>query len=446
MATYQGRSFPNVPLLQLVNHIRRNNQDVMGTMLAFADEYRHGFRIGGQFHFVSEPVAVQAMLYNPQFTRNLSIVQNVGKYFLGDTMLMMSLGPKWGKRRQMVRKPFSHREALDSYVGIMWPEAELLTHNLLDQSSDEGTVNVNQPLSDLTVRIILQILAGYEPWQVKRELMNTITELIGVGQYYALVRGLAGVIPAEVLISRGRLPRMKRKAEAAMQNMLDNSADTDKPTFIRLLLERVDFEHPEDAVDDAHLSIAAARAELLTALAAGNETTAQLLKFSVLMLANNPELQEKLAQAVSKASPGEIPAEVDHFLSEMLRFYNPAAFAFRMCEEDYTDGDYSFAAGDTVIMSSFVTPRLWMDHGMVFDAERFADEDAVKMWPTGLYVPFGGKIRCAGDLIARMEAAIALVTMLRRVRFSAVAPMPVPQAGLSLQVRDKDCVVGIEAR
>jgi cytochrome P450 len=150
----------------------------------------------------------------------------------------------------------------------------------------------------------------------------------------------------------------------------------------------------EDRLDDAELI---GMAFLL--LIAGYETTANLIGAILLGLAQRPELTTRL-----RAEPGLIPAAVEEF----LRLESPVQTGTeRFAIEDMHIGDTLVRRGDMLLVSLAAANR---------DPARFAEPDAFSLGRPAGHVAFGhGVHHCLGAPLARMEADVAVTTLLRRV-------------------------------
>ena len=145
-------------------------------------------------------------------------------------------------------------------------------------------------------------------------------------------------------------------------------------------------------------------------LAAGSETTTNLIGNVVARLREHPETLERV-----KASPSLIP----QLLEESLRLDSPVQLLMRLATEETEIG------GVPIPKDSMVMPLLASanrDESVFPDPDRFdIDRDT-----TG-HVAFGwGNHFCLGAALARLEARIALETLLERIPdYNVVAPVEV---------------------
>jgi len=134
--------------------------------------------------------------------------------------------------------------------------------------------------------------------------------------------------------------------------------------------------------------------------AAGGETTARLLATSLRVLAENPELQERL-----RGDRELLP----NFIEETLRWEGPVKTDHRLTQVSTTLGGVDIPAGATISMMLGAANR---------DPRRFEnpDEFVVDRANARQHIAFGhGVHTCPGAPLARAEARVALERVLDRM-------------------------------
>jgi cytochrome P450 len=132
---------------------------------------------------------------------------------------------------------------------------------------------------------------------------------------------------------------------------------------------------------------------------AGQETTVRLLSSSVMILAENPELQDRL-----RADHGLIP----NFIEEVLRWESPVRGDFRLSRVPVTIGGVDLPAGSTVMLLNTAANR---------DPKKFADPDVfdIERKNARSHIAFGrGVHACPGAPLARAETVVSLTRLLER--------------------------------
>ncbi|HJR25487.1 MAG TPA: cytochrome P450 [Acidimicrobiales bacterium] len=129
----------------------------------------------------------------------------------------------------------------------------------------------------------------------------------------------------------------------------------------------------------------------------GQETTVRLLSFSLRLLAERPDLQERL-----RADRDLVP----NFIEEMLRYESPLRAQFRMAKVRTTVAGVDIPAGSTMLLlpgAANRDPRKFTDPG-TFDPAR---ENAI------YHLAFGHGIHhCAGAHLARAEGRVTIDRLL----------------------------------
>ncbi|MBX6388033.1 MAG: cytochrome P450 [Frankia sp.] len=133
--------------------------------------------------------------------------------------------------------------------------------------------------------------------------------------------------------------------------------------------------------------------------AAGQETTVRLLSSAVMILAENPELQERV-RADRKLIPG--------LIEETLRWESPVRGDFRLSKVPVTVGGVDVPAGSTLMLLNTAANR---------DPRKFPapDEFDIERPNARSHVAFGrGVHACPGAPLARAEAVVSLTRLLER--------------------------------
>jgi cytochrome P450 len=172
------------------------------------------------------------------------------------------------------------------------------------------------------------------------------------------------------------------------------------------LLSALANDTAEDKLSDAELIGTA-----FVLLIAGHETTTNLIGAILLGLAQQPRLLDRL-----RADPGLVPDAVEEF----LRLESPVQTGTeRFATEDMLIGDTRVRRGDMLLVSFAAANR---------DPARFDDPDELRLGRPAGHIAFShGVHHCLGAPLARMEADVAIRTLLARVRGISLA---VPAAEL----------------
>lgn len=156
------------------------------------------------------------------------------------------------------------------------------------------------------------------------------------------------------------------------------------------------------------------RDELVTLVIAGHETVASCLTWTLYLLAEHPDAQDRLADELAEQPDGGpwLRATVE----EALRLYPPAWLITRRALEDDQIGGIQVPAGALVILSPWLLHRrdaAWPD-AQRFDPGRFVRIGSGRPAPRADYLPFGAGPRlCIGRDVALVQAVLVLARLLR---------------------------------
>lgn len=196
------------------------------------------------------------------------------------------------------------------------------------------------------------------------------------------------------------------------------------------------------------------RDNLVSMFATGTETTAGALTWLWPILDTHPEVAALLYEEIDRVV-GDEPVRPSHLagltytkqvVQELLRLY-PVGWLFpRRAAADATIGGVSVKAGETVLLSPYLTHRLepvW-DRPLEFDPGRFAAERNVSgRRHRYSYFPFGGgPHQCIGMHVFNLEAELIIAGLLSRFRPVSCTSVPArPRIGATLRPRQNVEVV-----
>ncbi|XP_045167948.2 cytochrome P450 3A14-like isoform X2 [Mercenaria mercenaria] len=208
--------------------------------------------------------------------------------------------------------------------------------------------------------------------------------------------------------------------------------DTERTDMLQLMMNAELQGETEDGTQSAKkLSLDELLGQGIIGFVAGYETTASLLTFMSYVLATHLDVQKKLLDEIDEHVPDgatEVSYDIvmempylDQVINETLRMYPPITKMNRTTskQEDVEIDGYWFPH-DTNISYS-----IWQVHHCLglypepekFIPERFTSEEKAKRDPF-VFMPFGhGPRNCIGMRLALLEAKIATVAILRKLKF-----------------------------
>ncbi|MBC7572570.1 MAG: cytochrome P450 [Spirosoma sp.] len=397
-------------------------------------------RVGGRHQYlVLMPEDSKHILQENNRNYGRSPAFRVLQIFLGNGLLT-SEGDFWRRQRRLAQPAF-HRQKLAALANTMISESAAWVDELWQQNSSQRElvqhkraqpVNMSQAFMDVTMRIVCKTLFGSDVSTNLAKLSSALESL----NYLANARMLSPVrfpihwpTPDNVRFRRagvvvdtfiyGVIEQRKQQTGATHDDLLD-------------MLRLAEDEETGETMSEKQL-----RDECVTLFAAGHETTAVSMAWTVHLLLQNPDVLARLRQEVQTVLGDEkMPApEVFRQLTytmqviqESMRLYPPAWIMSRMALGDDHIGPYVIPKGDTALVSPYLLhrdPANWPDPDR-FDPDRFAP-GREKERPAYAYLPFGGGPRlCIGNQFALMEMQILLALLVRQFDLRAVSDKPVP--------------------
>lgn len=179
---------------------------------------------------------------------------------------------------------------------------------------------------------------------------------------------------------------------------------------------------------------------------AGQETTANWLTWTMIVLSMHPSWQEKAREEVLRVCGKETPdlgsinrlKIVSMILNEVLRLYPPVTVLYRHTQKKTNIGGLSIPAGvEFVLLILFLQydPKYWGEQVEEFNPERFAEGVSKASKDEFAFYPFGwGPRICLGQTFAVIEAKMALAMILQHFSFElSPSYTHAPIVGITLQ-------------
>lgn len=397
------------------------------SQLAFQNWYFKRNILGHTVHVVLHPDWVQRVLLdNAANYEKPKLVKRILAPTIGRGLLT-SERELWRAQRKIVAASFT-----PPAVDALMPLFGEVGHEMA-QSWQAGTRDMAVEATSATMRVIATALFSGDPRLTTPEAMGHITAAMeGVGE--ARIQVLLGMplIPVTGKGRRGRAGQQFLRATlgAIVRERLGGDAPEDFVTaMIRALLDQFPREEAiELAIDNA-----------ATFYLAGHETTANLTSWTLFVLSEQPDLQERVAAEAQAALAAGIDAGLPDRLpllravvDETLRLFPPVPRFDREAVGPDRLGGHQVNSGDLVSIWPWIIQRhtkLW-DEPDAFDPDRFS-VDGNQGRHRFQYLPFGaGPRTCVGARFAMAEALTILAAWLSQWRFAPVPERKVRPSGM----------------
>jgi len=372
----------------------------------------------GDIFSLSLPVHKVAIASSPEFAKYIlldnnknytkSLAYDLLKVLLGNGLLT-SEGDFWKKQ-------------LEELTGMMIDTAEKTSEKFTKYAATGEYFNVLPEMTALTLDVISKAIfsSGVDDKADMVGKQIAILNEITMEKLRRPVR-MPAFIPTPFNLRERRSLQIlddviyqiieKRRKEGVSKNDL-----------LSMLMDARDEETGE-SMDNKQL-----RDELMTIFIAGNETSSNALTWTLYLLSQNPEAEEKMIREIDEKLDAGVELGfntvnsfqyVHQVIEESMRMF-PAVWSVgrRAIEEDEIGGFRIEKQTNVLIPLIYLhrNEKYWDEPGK-FKPERFAPEKRNSI-DRYVYFPFGGGPRvCIGNNFAMLEMQLIIIILYRRFRF-----------------------------
>jgi cytochrome P450 len=337
------------------------------------------------------------------------------------------------RRQRLLMQPAFHHTQIARYVEIMRSSAQ----QKFDSWTDGQQVPMYTTFYELAVRIVIKALFSTDmAEQDIDEVYECMPVVIsGVERRAAIPPALLDRVPTRASRrfhgAMGRLTMVGRRIVADLGGRQDRPSDD----LMATLFAARDTGNPDVTDQQIH-------EEFMTMLTAGSETTPSAMSWTVYLLGEHPEVQQRVRDEVDTVLNGRpITAEdlprleyVRRVVTEALRMYPPVWALGRRTKVDTELGGHPIPAGTEVLYSIYAVqhdPNVY-DEPHRFDPDRWLPERSTKL-PRSAFMPFGAGVRnCIGESFAWNEIQVVLATLVTdwHIERSAQPVQPIAMGAL----------------
>jgi len=372
-----------------------------GDLVSFRLAIRH-------FYLISHPKLIEQALikqsdifvkmYDPKKPTGLALVLGQG--------LVTSQGDLWQRQRRLMQPVFQR-----SNLASLLPQIVTAGNNLLARwrlLGDGAQVNLADEMMQVTLEVITQTMFSTSVLDkieriapaldtllryAAKSVMNPLRIPLFIPTQANREFNTARAVVDEVIYG---IIEQRRAQPAAHNDLLD------------MLLNASD--------DNGELmSDKQVRDEVITIFTAGHETTANLLSWTLYLLARHPDVLAKLRQELDTFVQGKIPTAEDlqqlvytrAVLNESMRLRPPVGIMMRRISKDTELDGHLLKQGRLAMFSIYNIhhhPDFWQQPEQ-FDPDRFLNTENRRF----SFMPFGtGERICIGNHFALLESQLLL--------------------------------------
>nr|ASO98043.1 cytochrome p450 CYP4M17 [Spodoptera exigua] len=394
------------------------------------------------------------VIYNPE---DIEVVMSSMKYgekslvykilqpWLQDGLLL-SNGTKWQERRKILTPAF-HFNILRQFCVII----EENTHRLIDQLQKAAgqPIDVVPILSEFTLNSICETAMGTQlnEHSTAKTYKKAIYDLGNIFYH----RFIKIYLYPEFIFNATSLARKQNKAVKTVQSftekvirkrreyvkehgfdMFNQNVDDDEVYVYKKKKKTAMLDLLLSAEQEGLIDKTGVQEEVDTFMFEGHDTTASGLTFLFMLLANHPEIQDKVVNELNDifgdskrwACMDDLPKMkyLDRCIKESLRMYPPVHFISRKLNDETILSNHSIPAGTLchIPMYDLHHREDLFPNPEVFDPDRFLPENSEGRHAYA-YIPFSaGPRNCIGQKFAMLEMKIAAAAVLREFELKLV--------------------------
>jgi cytochrome P450 len=378
------------------------------------------FRLGsGGLLLLSDPELIQEVLVKRarEFHKAQAPQSKLmpwGRRILGSGLLI-SEGETWLRQRRMMQPAF-HRERITAYEQVIRDRTAEMVAGWGGEARD-----MHEALTALTLRVMAETMFG-----VTARVERIQDSLKGLFEDRS-PRRLSFLFPEWVPTRANRrtgsalrtIDELLFAEIAARRGRSDADGGTD---LLSMLLAARDES-------GTSMSDQFVRDEVMSTLVAGHDTLSSTLTWLLWMVAQRPDIEQKLAVEISGASDrgrfGSRDLAEDSFVAnvtkEALRLFPPGKSIVRTTIGKCEVAGRTLDEGTYIVMSQWVVHRdpRFFDDPETFLPDRWAGGALTRRLPRFAYFPFGGGPRlCLGYAFAETMLRIVLAEVIGTVHLT----------------------------
>lgn len=403
---------------------------------------------GLDLYMVNEPALVKQVLVESagDFPKS-ALLGDALRPLLGDSIFTTN-GSQWRRQRTMMEPAFAQARIAIAFP-VMRSGVQAMLERL-DKLPDASEHDVEIEMTHVTADIIFRTIFSVP---LEGAAAQQIFSAFATFQKLAPRLLLPSLFGLRWLVSPWDAWR-SRKAAALIRSQLETLV---KPRFdahrAGAASQQQDilasFLDARDPINNAHFTFDELVDQVAMLFLAGHETSASALTWALYLIAQSPDVQQRMHAEVAALDAEKSPSAFDmkgleltwNVFRETLRLFPPVGFIARQSAQACPMRDKTVKKGASVMISPWLIQRhkgLW-EQPDAFNPDRYAGDQSRDSLRSG-YLPFGmGPRVCIGAAFALQEAVLILSSISRHYRLQPV-PGHVPQPVGRLTIRSANGV------
>ncbi|CAG2253589.1 unnamed protein product [Mytilus edulis] len=346
--------------------------------------------------------------------------------------IISASGPSWKHHRTFaLSKLRDFGFGKRSFESNIHEELEIFLNEL--EKYDEQAFDISEIIHTSMSNIVMAITLGRR-FDYKDPEFSYFVQLLNENFNNAAVLGPVNFIPIleKLPIDIFGAKQMSKNAErcnAFLQNEINEHEKTLDENNIRDFIDAYLVELRQERDTDNYFSGANLLASIGDLFAAGTETTATTIRWALMYLLNNMDIQHKMWKEINEnVGSGRLPSLSDKpnlpyceaVILESLRLGNivPFSLPHTVSEDIYYKGmkipkdSVIFPSLDSVVYDDSLFPN-----SHIFNPERFIDENGKLCGQEKILTFSLGRRVCLGESLARLELFLYLTALVQRFQF-----------------------------
>ena len=407
----------------LFGHATILKDDAFGMIKKSIAKYGNIFSLSVPFVKVviaSNPEHARYVLQDNSKNYTKSLAYDMLKPLLG-IGLLTSEGEFWKKQRKLSQPAF-HKRKLDEWTEMMVERAQHTADKIRVHSDSNEAFDVLPEMTALTLDVISKAIFSTGVEDKAKMVGDQVTLL----NEYTIEKLHTPFRMPDFMPTPFNLRQKKALGilDRVIYEIIDKriSEGISKDDLLSMLIDARDEETGEG------MSRQQVRDEVMTIFLAGNETSSNALTWTLYLLSQNAEQEQKMIAEIDEKFSNGIELNfktvgefhyVKQVIEESMRVHPPVWMVGRRAIKDDEIDGYKIEKTTNVLVPIVYlhhTERFWEEPDR-FKPERFAPETRNNI-DRFVYFPFGGGPRvCIGNNFAMLEMQIILITLCRQFRF-----------------------------
>ena len=370
----------------------------------------------------------------PKYPKS-DMLDSILKLLIGNGVFVAN-GDEWKRQRRLIDPAFAHAKLKRVFPVMVAAATDLLDR--FDNNADGSVVAIDEEMTHITADVIFRTIFSVSLEQGDaQKLFDAFNRFQDTAFAIGFIKALnwPNVFFFKTRKARKAAADIRALIEPFVQDRYTRHKKGETLSENDILSSLVTAVDPETGVGFSKSELIDQTAFLFLA---GHETSASALSWALYLIANCPDVQQRMYDEADNAFAGHKPEYNDmtklgftrDVFQETLRLYPPVGFLPRQATQCEHMREKPIKPGDIMMISPWLIQRHhdYWDRPDVFDPDRYADgasRDSLRQ----AYLPFSiGPRICTGAGFAKQEAMIVLAMLVQRYRFEAVdshVPKPV---------------------